>query len=109
MKIELTGTSIIGFSRGTHTGDSFRAADPTTGTEIEPAFYSGTIDELENAASLADAARIPYGNVPGRERARFLRQIADNIEALGDVLIQRASLETSLPNARFQGERARTC
>jgi len=28
---------------------------------------------------------------------------------LGDALIERASLETSLPNTRFLGERARTC
>src|SRR6185369_13029822 len=28
---------------------------------------------------------------------------------LGDKLIERASLETALPNARFVGERARTC
>ena len=39
----------------------------------------------------------------------FLRTIADNIEGLGNALIERASLETSLPNARFLGERARTC
>ncbi len=109
MNIELTGASIIGRTRGEITADTFRAFDPTTGNAIEPAFYSATLDELERAAALADAARIPYGNVPGRERAVFLRRIADNIEALGDVLIERASLETSLPNARFVGERGRTC
>ncbi len=109
MNTELTGTSIIGQSRGIKTTDTFRAYDPTMGTEIEPPFHSATMDELNRAASLADAARIPYGNVSGRERAVFLRKIADNIEALGDTLIQRASLETALPNERFIGERARTC
>lgn len=109
MNTQLAGTSIIGFSRGAETGNTFRAFDPTTGSEVEPAYHSATADELEKAAALAEAARIPYANVPGKRRAVFLRQIADNIEALGDTLINRASLETSLPNARFEGERARTC
>ncbi|MBX7054438.1 MAG: aldehyde dehydrogenase (NADP(+)) [Pyrinomonadaceae bacterium] len=109
MKNDLTGTSIIGRSRGAVTADAFRAFDPTTGNAVEPAFYSATLDELDRAAALAEAARIPYGVIPGRERAIFLRRIADNIEALGDELIERATLETSLPNARFVGERGRTC
>ena len=107
--MQLTGTSIIGFDRGSETGDTFRAFDPTSGDAIEPDFHSATDDELDRAASLADAASIPYGNLPGKTRALFLREIADNIEALGDTLIERASLETALPNQRFVGERARTC
>jgi 2,5-dioxopentanoate dehydrogenase len=109
MEDKLLGISIIGQSRGETTADTFRAYDPTTGTEVEPAFHAATMDELERAARLADAARIPFGNTAGRQRAIFLRKIADNIEALGDTLIQRASLETALPNERFVGERARTC
>ena len=109
MNIELTGRSIIGQSRSSETSDTFHAFDPTTGNAVEPQFYSATHDELNRAVALADLARIRYGNSPGRERAVFLRKIADNIEALGDTLIQRASLETSLPNARFLGERGRTC
>jgi len=109
MNAELKGTSIIGQTRGSESAETFRAFDPTTGTEIEPAFHSATLDELDRAAALADAARIPYSDVSPNDRANFLRKIADNIEALGDTLIERASLETSLPNARFVGERGRTC
>ena len=109
MDIEITGKSIIGFGRGTATGNTFFAFNPETGQEVEPNFHSATEDELNLAASLADSARIPYANVPGKTRAVFLRAIADNIEALGDSLIQRASFETALPNQRFVGERARTC
>lgn len=109
MNTELTGLSIIGFSRGSRTTNTFRAFDPTTGDAVNPPFHSATIDELNKAASFADTARIPFGTTSGRERAKFLRQIAENIEALGDALIERASLETSLPNVRFVGERARTC
>ena len=109
MDIEITGKSIIGFGRGSATGNTFYAFNPETGKEVEPNFHSATADELDRAATLADAARIPYGNLPGKTRAIFLRKIADNIEALGDTLIKRASLETALPNQRFVGERARTC
>src|SRR5688572_26756527 len=107
--MEITGTSIIGYDRGSTTGNTFTAFNPETGKAVEPGFHSATENELDRAASLADAARIPYGNLAGKTRAVFLRKIADGIEAIGDVLIQRASLETALPNQRFVGERARTC
>ena len=109
MNVELTGTSIIGQSRSSETANTFHAYDPTTGNAVEPPFFSATLNELDRAAALADKARIPFGNTACRERAKFLRSIADNIEALGDQLIERAMLETSLPNARFVGERGRTC
>ena len=44
----------------------------------------------------------------GKQKAVFLRSIADEIEALGDVLIETASRESNLPTARFMGERGRT-
>src|SRR3954468_2516532 len=78
MTNELQGTSIIGFSRGSATADMFTAFDPTTADAVEPSFHSATLDELNRACSLADSARLPYGNLPGRERAVFLRKIADN-------------------------------
>lgn len=107
--MEITGKSIIGFSRGSESGTTFTAFNPTTGEAVEPNFYSASLDELNKACKLAESARIPFGKVSGKDKAKFLRQIADNIEALGDILIERATLETALPNARFVGERGRTC
>ena len=107
--MEIGGRSIIGFDRGSATGNTFTAFNPETGEAIKPDFHSATDAEMNRAASLAEEARIPYGKLSGKTRAVFLRAIADNIEALGDVLIERASLETALPNPRFVGERARTC
>jgi NADP-dependent aldehyde dehydrogenase len=97
MNIELTGTSIIGSARGAKTGETFRAFDPSTGKAVSPDFYSASLDELNSAAELAGQARIAFGNISPKQRAKFLRTIADNIEALGDTLIERASLETALP------------
>lgn len=106
--MNLTGKSIIGFSRGSETAKTFTAFNPQNGEAVEPNFYSATIDELNQAVELAERARIKYGKISGKEKAKFLRQIADNIESLGDDLVERASLETGLPNGRFQGERGRT-
>jgi alpha-ketoglutaric semialdehyde dehydrogenase len=56
-------------------------------------------------------AAIAFGNYQKTsfaDRAFFLETIANNIEALGDTLINRASEETHLPAARLKGERGRT-
>lgn len=105
----LTGKSFIGYTRGGDSSTTFTAFDPSTGDAVAPGFHSATLNELDRAATLADAARVAYGKTSGAERAAFLRAIATNIEALGDELVQRATLETGLPNARFMGERGRTC
>ena len=107
--MKITGRSIIGFSRGNESGTTFTAFNPATGEAVEPKFYSAAIEELNKARELAENARSPFGKVSGKDKAKFLRQIADNIEALGDTLIERATMETGLPNARFVGERGRTC
>lgn len=105
----LQGTSIIGFGRGEIGGATFTAFDPSTGEAVGPEFHSASVAELEKACDLAAAARLAFGNLPGKDRAQFLQRIADNIEGLGDTLLERASLETGLPTARFAGERGRTC
>lgn len=42
------------------------------------------------------------------ERAQLMYAIAAEIEAMGEILIETAHLETALPIARLQGEKART-
>ena len=60
------------------------------------------------AADLAEEAFATYGKFPGREKARFLRHIADGIEAIVPEIVERAHRETALPEARLKGESART-
>jgi 2,5-dioxopentanoate dehydrogenase len=105
----LTGKSIIGFRHGKNSANTFRAFNPQTGDEIEPEFHSADLGELNRSVELANEARIVYGKVSGKNKAIFLRRIADNIEAAGETLLERASLETGLPVARFVSERGRTC
>jgi 2,5-dioxopentanoate dehydrogenase len=49
-----------------------------------------------------------YKKTTGHQRAALLRNIASEIEALGDELISTASRESRLPAARITGERGRT-
>ncbi len=109
MKSNLSGTSIIGRGRGRKNSNTFRAVDPCDGEQIEPAFFSADLEELNRAAVQASDARVKFGKLAREPKAKFLRKIAENIEAWGNELIDRASLETALPAARIESERGRTC
>jgi len=59
----------------------------------------------QNAAIAFDT----YSKLTASKRAEFLETIANNIEALGDELLNVANKETNLPLPRLTGERGRTC
>src|SRR5436305_8738012 len=107
--VKLSGRSLIGFRQGTGTGEAHHAADPTTGQVLEPGFFPPTAEEIELAVQLAAQAFPIYRHTSGRERAVFLRKIAENIEAITADIVERAGKETALPQARLQNETARTC
>ncbi|WP_113653743.1 aldehyde dehydrogenase (NADP(+)) [Pedobacter namyangjuensis] len=67
-----------------------------------------TIAELDQVIANSVKAFHQYKNYSLKQRADFMRAIAAEIEALGDELIETAMAETNLPQARLQGERART-
>lgn len=106
--MELTGQSIIGYRRGLKAGEPFHAFDPAAGDELSPPFYSASRAEIGEAAQLAAASFQTYRQLRARERGAFLRRIAENLEGLGEELVERATRETALPAARIRGERART-
>ncbi|HET9524905.1 MAG TPA: aldehyde dehydrogenase (NADP(+)) [Pyrinomonadaceae bacterium] len=106
---ELLGTSIIGFSRGAVGGDGFQGFNPATGEDLPPVYHSASFDDVDHAAQLAHAGFATYSRTTGAERSRFLRRIAENIEGLGDHLINRTKQETGLPEPRLRTETTRTC
>lgn len=64
-----------------------------------------------DVAMMADAAWQAFpvlAQSSAAKRAQLLRAIADQIEALGDALIDCVCTESALPRARVQGERGRT-
>ncbi len=104
----ITGQQLIGHQLSASTDDYFSAVDPRTGQELPGVFYEATREEVDRAAQLAEKAFESYRKKPAAEVAAFLDQIAEEIMALGDTLIERTMAETALPEARLKGERGRT-
>jgi alpha-ketoglutaric semialdehyde dehydrogenase len=104
----VTGRSIIAGESVTGSAGSIHAVDPATGQDLEPAFGMVTEAQLSAATTAAAEAFDSYRATTPEARAAFLERIADNIDALGDELTERAALETGLPAARLSGERGRT-
>ncbi len=106
---KLSGRSLIGLREGAGAGEPLYATDPSTGQRLQPGFIPATTEEVDLAVRLAAEAFDFYRRVPGHERAAFLQKIAARIESIAGEVIERAGLETALPQARLQGETARTC
>jgi 2,5-dioxopentanoate dehydrogenase len=109
MSNTLTGENFTGFTTSAKSNKTFQAFSPALNTFLEDKFSLATETELEYVLQLANKAFPVYRDVPAVKRADFLDAIAEEIMALGDVLIERCSAETALPAARITGERARTC
>ena len=105
----ITGRSMIGFRDGAAEVEPFHATNPATGEHLPPGFFPATPEETDLAARLAADAFAVYSRSSGKEKAAFLRKIADKIESVASEVIDRAGQETALPQARLQGETARTC
>ena len=75
---------------------------------MQPGFASSSNADLEAACTLAHNAFDAYRNIPLEKRAVFLETIANEILALGDILVTRAMDESGLPEGRIRGERGRT-
>jgi len=106
--MNLHGKQILGYKLSKQGTSHFQAYNPANGTSIDPLFYEASKDEVAKAFDLAEAAVLPYGEISRTDRAKFLETIADEILALDDDLIHRATQETGLPAGRITGERGRT-
>ena len=103
------GKNFIGFSLKAEGTTSIEAVNAATGETLETKFVDATAAETAEACALATQAFAEYKLKSGKEKAAFLRAIAEKIVALGDELIDRCHAETALPLARLNGERGRTC
>jgi NADP-dependent aldehyde dehydrogenase len=105
----LTGHMLIGQHTVAGNREAIRGINAATNAVLEPAYAGGSAEHVEQACALAWAAFDAYRETPLNVRAEFLESIAEEIEALGDELIDRAMAETGLPRPRLLGERGRTC
>ncbi|CAH0996948.1 Alpha-ketoglutaric semialdehyde dehydrogenase 3 [Emticicia aquatica] len=106
--MQLTGRNIIGFESFSEGTVAIQATNPATGETLAPLFYKATLDELNYATEKAEKAFQVYRKKSGIDKAIFLEKIAEEIENLGDLLIERYISESALPQGRAIGERGRT-
>lgn len=105
----ILGTMLIAGEECQSTEQTFFAINPATNEVLEPEFSTASLEHLDAAVTAAHQAFLHYRNISSEERALLLEEIAQQIMKLGDELLDRAHLESGLPLARLEGERARTC
>ncbi|HEV6965899.1 aldehyde dehydrogenase (NADP(+)) [Roseateles sp.] len=108
MSNNIQGLSLIGGQPVRGNGKPFQAFDPGRNEALGPDFHAVDAAQVAEACELAGAAFDAYRATSDHERADFLDQVAAQILALGDALVERAMAETGLPRARLEGERGRT-
>ncbi|SER26659.1 aldehyde dehydrogenase (NADP(+)) [Pedobacter rhizosphaerae] len=87
---------------------NLKAVNPATGLLLEGEFCKASETDVNKALVAATAAFQIYRHVNKTEKAAFLNAVADEITAIGEELVARASAESGLPLPRLQGELGRT-
>jgi len=106
--IDLTGEMIVAGVPVRGTAGTVAGVDPRTGESLSPEYGLASADDVDRAASAAWEAFASYRETTSPERAAFLRRVADEIEGVGEAIVERVTLETGIPTARVRGELART-
>ena len=104
----IEGKQIIGFELVASGTQSFHSFNPATGQKLHYQFKKATPGEVNKAAEKAALAFQVYRKKSGIEKAIFLETIANEINALGDELVDLCCQETALLKGRIEGERTRT-
>ena len=104
----ITGKNYIGNQLSATGNKTFKTFNPLLNIENEWEITEASTNEVNQATELASGAYRTYSKISGEKKAVFLRTIAEEIEALGDELLQVYSSESGFPNGRAMGERGRT-
>jgi 2,5-dioxopentanoate dehydrogenase len=106
--MQLHGQNFVGTELAASGEKVIFGFDPRHGKKLDTAFHEATASEIDRAFKLAEQAFSSLRELAPERVAEFLHTIANEIEALGDLLIDHASTESGLPKERLTGERART-
>ncbi|MFD0798304.1 aldehyde dehydrogenase (NADP(+)) [Maribacter chungangensis] len=104
----ISGANYIGSELSKKGDKQFNTFDPKLNLPTEWAFQEANEEEIMEAATLAKSAFVTYREFSGKRKAEFLRAIAEEIDNLGDALIEVYTQESGLPAGRAAGERGRT-
>ncbi len=106
--MQLTQKSFINGLWQATSGEEFSSHDPIANQSILQ-YHSATVDDGAHAVKGAVTSFNAFKALSPSKRATFLCQLADEIEALGEQLLNVANQETGLGLVRLTGERGRTC
>lgn len=104
----MDGRNLIGFKLSGIAQKIMQSFDAATLEILDGVFHVASEAEIDEAMQKATEAFQTYKNTSGKDKANFLNAIADEILALDNTLIERAMLESGLPEGRIKGERGRT-
>lgn len=102
-KLLINGEWIISTQSGT-----FYAENPAINEELPTEFSQANSKHVEAAVDAATNAFAVYSKISAEKRASFLEAIAGAMERTSDQIVERAGLETGLPDMRLRGELGRT-
>ena len=83
----LHGKNIIGNRLSAEGRETFRAVAPALDDQVEPPFFEATAEEVQQALELAHRAFCDC-RPEAAQTASLLERIADEIEAVGEALIE---------------------
>ncbi|MDE2749948.1 MAG: aldehyde dehydrogenase (NADP(+)) [Chloroflexota bacterium] len=106
--MRLSGKNYIAGATSAEGAQTFFSVDPRSKERAALPFHSATAAEVDRAVLAAGAAFDEIRHYSSAQIAAFLEEIAAQIEALGDELLDSADRETGLGLPRLTGERART-
>jgi len=91
----ITGKNYIGNLLASTGKVTFKTFNPQENKENDVVFFEASEAEIEVAVALASEAFTEFRHISGVKKSEFLNQIANEIEALDDVLIKIYCLESS--------------
>ncbi len=107
--MKLTGQHFIAGRRTASATETFQAINPANSETLDVPFAEADATEIDEALIAADEAYDALQTASSATIAGLLEAIADGLESVGEVLLERAHAETALPMGRLTGERGRTC
>ena len=104
----MKGDNIVGCEYSSKGDNLFQTFDPIRNLTNPIFFKEATIDEVEKAVSLADQSFVELQSISHVKRGDFLAEIANEIECLGQNLIDCFISESGFNQERAESERKRT-
>lgn len=104
----ISGANILAGERSAEQAGKITSVDPRTGERGDILYPEATRHEIDRAVGAAAEAFESTRDEPSSRLADVLDAIGDEIEAVGDLLLETADAESGLGLPRLRGERDRT-